>query len=104
MQSRFARFEPALRLVAEAFAAADPEAAGVLAFHIAAARMDRIAFDRPLGEGLACGAPILERAGFEVEIQRPAPVVGRQGSLESDGNRHGVPWRRIRHSDGVAQS
>src|SRR5262245_34111962 len=64
-------------LIAEALVAADPVLALVLALVVAAPWKHRIALDRLPLERLAFGGPILERAGFEVEIERLA--VGADG-------------------------
>jgi hypothetical protein len=66
--------------------AADPELALVLAAHVAAAGVDRVALDGLAGERLAVEGPVLERAGFEVEVQGPAVVAFGQHSL---GRRRG---------------
>ncbi len=91
------RGERALGLVAKGdFESADPVVAGVLALHAAAAGRDGVAFDRLLGEGVARGDPMFERAFLEVEVERfavePCAVVGRPAAGRP------LPQRRRRWS------
>src|SRR5207248_2096299 len=67
-----------LRLVAGAFVGADPVAALVLAFHVAAAWRDRVALDRLASEGGTLGGPVLKGAGFKIEVERPTISPNRQ--------------------------
>ena len=77
------------------FEAADPELSDVVAGHAAAAGRDRIALDRLPGKGLAAGHPIVERALFEIQIERPSVHAARQFARGAGGP--GRYWlRRLR--------
>ena len=65
------------------FVAADPELAGVLALHAAAAGRHRVALDRLAGERVARGRPSLRASAFEIEVQRLA--VDARGKLARGG-------------------
>src|SRR5262245_36363328 len=65
-------------LVAKLLVSADPELPLMLALHVAAPRMDRVAFDRLPNKGFAFGGPVFQRAGLEIEIERLA--IGADGA------------------------
>ena len=74
------------RQVAELFVAADPELAGVLGlFAVGRAEVGDVAFDRLAFEGLAFGLPAVERAGFEVEVERLAVGAGGDDAGVAEG-------------------
>ena len=58
-------------------ARADPELPGVLGLLVGGTEVGDVAFDRLPGEGVAFGLPAIERAGFEVEVERSAALAER---------------------------
>ncbi len=68
------RGERAARPIRVQLVAAYPKVALVPALHGRFANVDDVAFDRLVGEGVARGMPVLERAGFEVQVQPAVPA------------------------------
>src|SRR4029079_15436240 len=66
--------EFAARPIAIFLVAANPEVSLVLAAHIAAAGVDGIALDWLADKGVAFDRSVLEGAGLEIEVERPAVV------------------------------
>ena len=75
----------AFRIVAEFFESADPVVALVIAPHVIAARENGVAFDWLAFECFAGGGPVLERAVFEIEIERFAIFTGGSDALRRGG-------------------
>src|SRR5688572_16394922 len=69
--------ERALRLVADDLIAADPVFARVAAAHVGPPGLDLVAANGLLLERFPLGLPVGQRAGFEIEVQRPAVSIRR---------------------------
>src|ERR1051326_8670486 len=83
------RSECALRAVAEDFVAADPIIPLMLATHVGTASRYCIAFDRLLIESSTRSGPVLETAGFKVEVERTAGFVGGEKAVGWGGQERG---------------
>lgn len=88
------RSERAFWLIAVALEGADPIVSLVLTLHVAATDADRVAFDGLLAERGPFGGPVLQRAGFKIQIERGAVAtkrfdarrgLGREGGGQEDG-------------------